>query len=225
MATAFPLNVRLGRDAERWLDATFRRPALFLDRDGVLNVDRDYLRSAGDVALLPGAGGAVARANRAGVPVVVVSNQSGVGRGYFGWDAVAAVDERLAALLAAEGGALDLVLSAAAGPSAPEGGRFRKPNPGMFHLAARLLPLDLASSWMVGDKAGDLEAAASAGLAGGVLVSGKPGQSLDGARVGGGRFAAHEASSAGGAIDALLPRLVEAACHEPTRGAGERNRP
>ncbi len=144
------------------------RPAVFLDRDGTINVEVDHLRRVEDVALIPGAGEAVARLNRAGIPVVVVTNQSGIGRGIFTWEAYGQVMARLADLLAAKGAHIE---SAFAAPHHPEAeGEYRhhdhpdrKPNPGMLCRAAAELGLDLDRSWMVGDKAIDLQAGRSAG--------------------------------------------------------------
>jgi D-glycero-D-manno-heptose 1,7-bisphosphate phosphatase len=110
----------------------------------------------------------VRAANQLGVPVIVVTNQSGIGRGYYDWAGFAAVQRVLNDALAKAGGMLDLLLACPARPD--ESSAYRKPAPGMLHLAAELLPLDLAASWMVGDSASDLEAARRAGLARGFLL-------------------------------------------------------
>ncbi len=155
-------------------------PALFLDRDGVLIEDTGYLHDPAGAVLIPGIAALVAACNRAGVPVVVVTNQSGIGRGYYGWPDFSAVQARLAAMLAAAaaGARLDMVLACAYHPEAD--GDFanldhpwRKPNPGMLHAAAEALPIDLARSWIIGDRATDLAAARAAGLAGGLHLSGR----------------------------------------------------
>lgn len=151
------------------------RPALFLDRDGVINEDVGYLQYPEDVRLLPGAAATIATANRLGIPVVVVTNQGGIGLGYFGWAGFAAVQERLLDLLAPGGAIIDGVF---ASPYHPRGlGGYahpdhpsRKPNPGMFLAAAEWLALDLSRSWIVGDHGRDLEAGKRAGLAGGLHV-------------------------------------------------------
>ncbi len=144
------------------------RPAVFLDRDGTLNVEVDYLHRVEDVALVPGSAEAIAELNRRGIPVVVVTNQSGIGQGRFGWEAFEAVTVRLAELLAAHGARLDATYVA---PHSPKGRDAyhhpdhpdRKPNPGMLHRAAREHRLDLSRSWMIGDKDIDLEAGRAAG--------------------------------------------------------------
>ena len=150
-------------------------PALFLDRDGTLIEERHYLRDPLEVRLLPGAAATLAAANERGLAVVVVTNQSGIGRGLLSWQDFARVEARLAALLSASGAGLDLVLAcpfhpAAAPPYRAEEHPSRKPRPGMILRAAELLNLDLARSWIVGDKVSDLAAGKAAGLAGGLLV-------------------------------------------------------
>ncbi|SER49305.1 D-glycero-D-manno-heptose 1,7-bisphosphate phosphatase [Faunimonas pinastri] len=167
---AFPVNIRLGQRADVLLSERPPAPALFLDRDGVINIDRNYVGRVEDVELVPGAAAAIAACNQAGVLVVVVSNQSGVARRYFGWDAVVAVEERIAELLALEGAWIDLLISAGVGPEDEAGSSFRKPSPGMLKLAARIAPIDIHRSWIVGDKESDLQAGAAAGLRGGFLV-------------------------------------------------------
>ncbi len=151
------------------------RPALFLDRDGVLVEETGYLHRAEEVRLIPGATAAVAAAARAGLPVVLITNQAGIGRGYYGWAEFQAVQEKIAADLAVGGGAFDMVLACpfhAAGqpPYRHPDHPCRKPRPGMILRAAEMLGLDLAGSWVVGDRAIDLEAGCAAGLAGGVHV-------------------------------------------------------
>ncbi len=153
-----------------------RRPALLLDRDGVVVEDTDYLSRVEDVALIPGATSVIAAANRTNIPVVLITNQGGIGCGYYGWDDFAKVQAHIMAILAAEDAHLDAVYAC---PFHPEGkGAFaypdhpdRKPNPGMLLRAARDLSLDLSRSWLVGDKASDVEAARRAGLAGALQVS------------------------------------------------------
>ena len=143
-------------------------PAVFLDRDGTLNEEVGYLCRPEDVVLIPGAREALARLNARGIPVLVVTNQAGIGRGKYGWAEFDAVMARIAALLAEGGARMDGVYAAphhAAGlgdyahPDHPD----RKPNPGMLLRAAREHGVDLARSWMIGDKALDLGAGRNAG--------------------------------------------------------------
>ena len=143
-------------------------PALFLDRDGTLIELVHYLHRAEEVAPIAGAFESLAAAARSGRRVVVVTNQSGIGRGFYGWEAFAAVQERVIALVDAAGGRIDAVYACPALPGS--GAANRKPNPGMLHAAAADLGIDLGASWIVGDSASDLEAGRRAGLARGWLV-------------------------------------------------------
>ena len=146
------------------------RPAVFLDRDGTLIADRHYLADPAGVELLPGAGEAVARLNAAGVFVVLATNQSGIGRGYFTDEQYAAVHARLVEELARHGARLD---AAYHNPEVADAGEDadRKPGAGMFLRAAREHGLDLARSWWIGDRARDVAAAGRFG-ARGFLVRG-----------------------------------------------------
>ncbi len=153
-----------------------RRPAVFLDRDGVLVEEHGYLHDPTVARLLPGAAGLLAWPGGRGWASVVVTNQSGIGRGYYGWEAFAATQARIEELLAAEGGRADLLLAC---PFSGSGkGHYlvpdhpaRKPRPGMLLAAAGRLSLCLGRSWIVGDRASDLAAGRAAGLAGGILVA------------------------------------------------------
>jgi D-glycero-D-manno-heptose 1,7-bisphosphate phosphatase len=142
------------------------RPALFLDRDGVIVEDPGYLSRPADLVVLPDAARIVALANRRGIPVVEITNQAGVGRGYYGWPEFVEVEQALAGQLAAGGAALDGVFACPYVEAHPA----RKPQPGMLLAAARLLNLDLGRSWIVGDKWDDLRAGRNAGLRGGLHV-------------------------------------------------------
>ncbi|HEX4609572.1 MAG TPA: HAD family hydrolase [Urbifossiella sp.] len=144
------------------------RPAVFLDRDGVLIEDAHYVGSPDRVRLIPGAAGAVAALNRAGWAVVVVTNQAGVAKGYFSPAAVDAVHAFLADQLAGYGARVDGYYFC---PHHPEGEvaeyrtrcDCRKPEPGLLRAAAADLGLDPARSWMVGDRETDLAAGAAVG--------------------------------------------------------------
>ena len=156
-------------------DGDAPRPALFLDRDGTIVEEVGHLRRPQDVRLMPGAAALIAAANRAGIPVIVVSNQSGIGRRLFAWEDFQAVQQRLLELLAAERAAVDAVIACpyhaeAEPPWQHPDHPTRKPNPGMLEHAARLLPIVLKDSWIVGDRASDLAAGRNAGLRGGLLI-------------------------------------------------------
>ena len=144
------------------------KPAIFLDRDGVVIEDSHYLGDRSRVRLVPGAAEAVALLNRAGWAVVIVTNQSGVARGMFTEADVTSVHEHLAELLRGYGAKVDAFHHCPHHPEA-EVAEYRalcacrKPRAGMLLRAAGELGLDLAASWMIGDRVSDLEAGAAAG--------------------------------------------------------------
>jgi D-glycero-D-manno-heptose 1,7-bisphosphate phosphatase len=142
--------------------------AVFLDRDGTINEEKEYLHRVEDFAFIPGAPQAIRRLREAGFLVIVVTNQSGVARGYFSVDAVHRLHRHLQEELAKSGAAVDGFYLCPHHPR--EGvGEFRidcscrKGNPGMLLQAAADHAVDLAASFMVGDKAADIEAGLRAG--------------------------------------------------------------
>lgn len=144
--------------------------AVFLDRDNTLIDNSGYLSDPNGVRLLPGAAEAIALLRSHGYHVVVVTNQSGVARGLFTEEQLAAVHQRMQELLLAKGTGVDAVYycpfletDEAVVPAFKKDSELRKPRPGMLHLAARELNLDLLSCWMVGDAERDVSAGRAAG--------------------------------------------------------------
>lgn len=138
------------------------RRALFLDRDGTLIVDVGYPREAERVELIAGAAEALAQLQQTWA-LVVISNQSGIGRGLIRPDEAAAVHARFVELFAARGVTFT---GAYYCPHAPDAGcRCRKPAPGLIEQAMQELDLDVGASVMVGDKTSDLECGRAAGCA------------------------------------------------------------
>jgi len=141
---------------------------VFLDRDGTLVEDRGYVHRVADYRLLPGVAAGLARLRDAGFRLAIVTNQSGIGRGYFS----AADYERFQAHLVADLAERGLRIEASYHcPHTPEAScGCRKPAPGLLERAARELGAELARSWVVGDQLRDLELARRAGCAGALLV-------------------------------------------------------
>jgi D-glycero-D-manno-heptose 1,7-bisphosphate phosphatase len=130
------------------------RPGVFLDRDGTIIEDLGYLSAPAGVVLRPGAGEAIARMNRAGLPVIVVTNQSGIGRGLYGEEQFLATQRRMEELLAREGASVTAVYHC---PHSPEAGcDCRKPRDGLFRRAAAEHELDPARSFFAGDRLRDV---------------------------------------------------------------------
>ncbi|MBT5351540.1 MAG: HAD family hydrolase [Rhodospirillales bacterium] len=147
------------------------QPALFLDRDGVINDDVHYLSKPEDVVILPGAAELIAAANKAGVAVVIITNQSGVGRGYLNWDDFAAVQAKIHQELAQHSAVWDMVIACpfhakAKPPYDIPSHPGRKPNTRMIEIAEQALDIDLGRSWVIGDKASDVKCGLRAGLQG-----------------------------------------------------------
>lgn len=146
-----------------------RRGALFLDRDGVVVHERHFLRDPEAIELITGAATAIARFRKLSFAIVLVTNQSGIGRGLFGWDEFFAVQARLDALLAEQMARIDMVLACPHHPTDGVGpfrrsDSWRKPEPGMILFAADTLAVDLGRSTLVGDRLSDIEAGAAAGI-------------------------------------------------------------
>jgi histidinol-phosphate phosphatase family protein len=144
------------------------RPGVLLDRDGTIIVDSGYVGSVERVEFIDGTPEAIARFNQAGVPVAVVTNQAGVARGFYGINDVQRVHDYISEKLAHYGAHIDLFLYC---PYHPDGvvaaftrtSEDRKPRPGMAKAAAQALNLDLASSWVVGDRPEDIGLAEAIG--------------------------------------------------------------
>lgn len=156
-------------------DRLVGRGGLFLDRDGVIVVERHYLADPADAALERGIPALIQAARGRGMAIICVTNQAGIGRGRFDWDAFAAVESRIAALLRAADAELDAVLACPFHPAGEGSYRvadhpWRKPNPGMIQEAFARFALAPERSLLVGDKDSDILAARAAGLRGAVHV-------------------------------------------------------
>jgi len=141
---------------------------VFLDRDGTLIQEKEYLSRPDQVALLPGIGPALRGLREAGFKLFLVSNQSGVGRGFFTLADVDRVHARLAEELAAEGVRFDKVYVAPEAPGEPSRGR--KPLPQFLFDARDEFQLDLSRSYVIGDKLSDLQCGWNAGVRKSILV-------------------------------------------------------
>lgn len=139
------------------------RPAVFLDRDGVIIANRDdYVKSIDEVVYLPGALAALARLAVSQYLVVIVTNQSAIGRGILPAETAEAIGLHVIGRIRREGGRIDRMYVC---PHTPDDNcDCRKPKPGLLLRAARELPLDLSGSWMVGDALSDAQAALAAGV-------------------------------------------------------------
>lgn len=141
--------------------------AVFMDRDGTINIEKEYLYQAADFEFIQGAPEAIRLLNQAGIMVVVVTNQSGIARGYYTEEDVENLHRHIATELGGSGAHVDAWLYC---PHHPAGRgsyalpcRCRKPLPGMLRDAARRYDINLEKSTMIGDKRADIEAGLAAG--------------------------------------------------------------
>ncbi len=145
-------------------------PAVFLDRDGTINEEVGFIDRAARLVLLPHSLEAIRLFNSAGLKAVVISNQSGIARGYFEPRTVDDIQARLEALLSEGGAHLDGFYYCPHGPE--DSCLCRKPRPGLIEKATRELDLDLDKSYLVGDRYRDLEAGANCGVKGILVLTG-----------------------------------------------------
>jgi D-glycero-D-manno-heptose 1,7-bisphosphate phosphatase len=158
-------------------------PAVFIDRDGTLNVDAGYISDPEDLVMYPCAGRAVRLLNENGLKAIVVTNQSTVARGYCSEEMIEVIHAKLRDELKKEGGYLDAVYYC---PHHPEigderyrvGCQCRKPGAGMLYQAEREHNIDLARSYVIGDKSLDIEMARSVGAAAALVLTGFGNDSL-----------------------------------------------
>lgn len=175
-------------------------PAVFLDRDGTLIVDRSYLGDPAGVELIPGAGPSVARLNAAGIPAILVTNQSGIGRGYFTLADYERVAARLDELLAAEGARLDAVYLCPHAPSTETPCACRKPGLLLFERAIVEHGIDGGASFFIGDRWRDVAPARAFGGRGILIPTAR---TPDSER----ELAVHDAESAA-SIDEAVTRVI-----------------
>ncbi|GDY25711.1 MULTISPECIES: D-glycero-beta-D-manno-heptose 1,7-bisphosphate 7-phosphatase [unclassified Agarivorans] len=155
-----------------------KQPAIFLDRDGVINHDRGYVSKVDDFEFIDGAIEAMQQLKKAGWLLVVVTNQAGIARGYFSEEQFVSLTEWMDWSLADRGVDLDGIYfcphhSKYGDETYRQDCDCRKPQPGMLLEAAAELNIDLSKSWLVGDKASDLLAAKNAGVPNRLLVEGQ----------------------------------------------------
>lgn len=148
------------------MSSNTKRPAVFLDRDGTLNVDYNYTHRVENLVLISGAAETVKRFSGAGFWTVVVTNQSGIARGYFDTAAYHRFNEALVATLVKHEAHIDLILHCPHHPEITGPCGCRKPKPGLILRAAEQLPIDLSRSLMIGDRTSDVACAEAAGIDG-----------------------------------------------------------
>jgi D-glycero-D-manno-heptose 1,7-bisphosphate phosphatase len=154
-----------------------KRPAVFIDRDGTISEEVGYVNHPSRFRLLEHSTEALRLLNEAGWLTILVTNQAGVARGYFSEAMVEEVHANLAALLEKDGARLDAIYYCAHHPTAGEPPYrldcdCRKPRPGLINRAAAEWEIDLANSWMVGDRFSDVELGRNAGVHSALVLTG-----------------------------------------------------
>ncbi len=154
-----------------------RNIAVFIDRDGTLIEDVGYISSIDALSVIDGSADAIRRLNKAGIKVVIITNQAGIARGFFDEDTLITIHERLIEILSEHNAVIDKIYYC---PHYPEGTvpeysiscLCRKPEPGMVEKAVEELGIDLKRSYIVGDKASDIELAQRIGARGILVLTG-----------------------------------------------------
>jgi len=154
-----------------------KRPAVFIDRDGTISEEVGYVNHPSRFRVFPYSAEAIRVLNDAGWLAIVVTNQAGVARGYFAEDVIHKIHDQLTQDLQNASARLDAIYYCAHHPSVGEPPyRFdcdcRKPKPGLIERAAKDFDIDLAASWMAGDRYSDIELARNAGLKSAFVLSG-----------------------------------------------------
>lgn len=152
------------------------KTVVFLDRDGTINVDHGYIGDPGNVELIPGAARAIKALNESGIKVVIITNQSGIGRGFFSESDLHAVNDKLLELLRIEGVLIDGIYHCPHLPT--DGCECRKPGTALIERASKELllgelSLNVRSSFVVGDKLSDLELGSNIGASSVLVLTGK----------------------------------------------------
>jgi D-glycero-D-manno-heptose 1,7-bisphosphate phosphatase len=171
--------------------------AVFLDRDGTLINDPGYIRDPGQVRLLPGVATAVRQINHGGLLAIVVTNQSGIARGFLTEEDYRAIEERVDSLLGAEGARLDAHYFCPHLPEITGPCECRKPGTLLYRQAARRFSIDLPGSWWVGDRLRDVQPATAFGGQGILLTHSASEQDI------------RQAEALGHATISHLPEAVE----------------
>lgn len=215
LALLRPSSESAGRPTAQPVGHPAGRPAVILDRDGTINEELGYIGSPEQIRLLPGAAAALRRLQTAGFCLVIVTNQSGVARGYFDEEALQRVNDHLLALLAAEGVQVSGLYYC---PHHPTEGfppyrqacSCRKPGNGMVRRAAEEQGLDVSRSFVIGDHLSDVLLGRGVGAQAVLLLTGH-----------GREEAAKVGQTAGAVPDCIAADLVEAAAWILTRAARE----
>jgi D-glycero-D-manno-heptose 1,7-bisphosphate phosphatase len=157
-------------------DKLYGKPALFLDRDGTIVKEHEYLHKPNNVRLNQNIGSLINACNLINIPVIEITNQSGIGRGYYNWNDFIKTEQEIRKVLLLENAKIDMLCACAfhndaIGKYKIVNHSWRKPNAGMLIEAKKSLNIDLNKSWIIGDSLSDIKAGVNAGIKGGVYLN------------------------------------------------------
>jgi D-glycero-D-manno-heptose 1,7-bisphosphate phosphatase len=157
-------------------DKLYGKPALFLDRDGTIVKEHEYLHKPNNVRLNQNIGSLINACNLINIPVIEITNQSGIGRGYYNWNDFIKTEQEIRNILLLENAKIDMLCACAfhndaIGKYKIANHSWRKPNVGMLMEAKKSLNIDLNKSWIIGDSLSDIKAGVNAGIKGGVYLN------------------------------------------------------
>jgi D-glycero-D-manno-heptose 1,7-bisphosphate phosphatase len=157
-------------------DKLYGKPALFLDRDGTIVKEHEYLHKPNNVRLNQNIGSLINACNLINIPVIEITNQSGIGRGYYNWNDFIKTEQEIRKVLLLENAKIDMLCACAfhndaIGKYKIVNHSWRKPNAGMLIEAKKSLNIDLNKSWIIGDRLSDIKAGVNAGIKGGVYLN------------------------------------------------------
>ena len=157
-------------------DKLYGKPALFLDRDGTIVKEHEYLHKPNNVRLNQNIGSLINACNLINIPVIEITNQSGIGRGYYNWNDFIKTEQEIRKVLLLENAKIDMLCACAfhndaIGKYKIDNHSWRKPNSGMLIQAKKILNIDLKKSWIIGDRLSDIKAGVNAGIKGGIYLN------------------------------------------------------
>ncbi len=152
------------------------QPALFLDRDGTIVEEEDYLHEPKKVKLRENIGSLIKSCNLINIPVIEITNQSGIGKGYYDWNSFTKTEKQIRKILLSDEAKINMLCACAyhheaKGKYKVADHSWRKPNPGMLLEAQKIFKIDMSKSWIIGDSLSDIQAGITAGIKGGIYLN------------------------------------------------------
>jgi len=152
------------------------QPALFLDRDGTIVEEEEYLHEPKKVKLRANIVSLIKSCNLINIPVIEITNQSGIGKGYYDWNSFIKTEKQIRKILLSGEAKINMLCACAYHHAAKDKYKvadhsWRKPNPGMLLEAQKIFKIDMSKSWIIGDSFSDIQAGIKAGIKGGIYLN------------------------------------------------------